>query len=376
MFRFEDPALFALLALLPLIWLAPRARRAPHTLFSSTAWAEAAGRSLRQRCLPLLPILRSLALIALIIAAARPQWGAGQVQTRTRGVAIIAALDRSSSMHAPMPTPQGPRTRFDVAQQVFRSFVLGEPDTTDTTLDGRPNDLIGLISFARYAETTCPLVHDHDTLAQLAEALRPAAPDSLEDGTAIGEALALAAARLDRAEQDLKQRQRSPDTPSPSTTDSNNNTDPAQQAPEPDFEIKSKAIILLTDGNETAGQIPALEAADLCAKLGIRVYAIAIGSQQLMQVGPNQFIRTPASNFNPATLQRIAETTDGRFWSADDADALRRIYAEIDALETSEITSIEYTNYDERFTLPAIIALALLAAELLLAHTILRKEPA
>ena len=374
MFRFEDPALLALLALLPLIWLAPRANRASHTLFSSTAWAKAAGRSLRQRCLPLIPILRSLALIALIIAAARPQWGTGQVQTRTRGVAIIAALDRSSSMHAPMPTPQGPRTRFDVAQQVFRSFVLGEPDTSTTPLDGRPNDLIGLVSFARYAETTCPLVHDHNTLAHLADAVRPATPDSLEDGTAIGEALALAAARLDRAEQDLLERQRPANDPStPDQPDPDPDSDPI---PEPDFQIKSKAIILLTDGNETAGQIPALEAAKLCADLGIRVYAIAIGSQQLMQVAPGQYIRTPASNFNPATLQRIAETTDGRFWSADDADALRRIYAEIDALETSEITSIEFTNYDERFTLPAIIALALLAAELLLAHTILRKEPA
>lgn len=360
MMRLADPWVLWFLLLIPLLLWQPRVWRAAPIAFSAAWWADAGGKSIRQRLLFILPTLRALAFIALVIAAARPQWGTGEVRTQTRGIAIMAALDRSSSMLASMPTPQGERTRFEVAQTMFESFVLGDGAGT---LPGRPNDLIGLVTFARYAETSTPLVRDHDTLIDIASNLQPAEQRGPEDGTSIGDALALAAARLERAEQDIlaRERQRAEENPE------------AAETP-PDYEIKSKVIILLTDGDERSGQIPALDAARLAAELGIRVYAIAIGAEELIQL-PGGFIqRRAARGFDQRIPRTIAEITGGRYWSADDAESLRNIYAEIDELEQSEILVTEFTNYEERFTLPAAIALVLLITELLLARTALRRE--
>lgn len=366
MMRLADPWVLWLLLLIPLLWWQPRRWRSSPIAFGAAWWARAAGVSLRQRCLFLVPLLRTLGFALLVLAAARPQWGTGEVRTQVQGVAIMGAIDRSSSMLMQMPTPLGQRARFDVAQEMFKAFVLG--DGTEQ-LPGRPHDLIGLVSFARYAETTSPLVRDHETVAMLADAVGPATPRSAEDGTAIGDALALAAARLDRVERDMIERERIAASQKPS----DEAADP-EHADSADYQIKSKCIILLTDGDETSGELPALQGAELCARLNIRVYVIAIGSHVTYRLPGGQIIQERAANFNQEIPRAIAERTGGKYWSADDAEALRRVYAEIDDLERSEIRVLEYTSYEERFVLPAAFALGALLAELLLSRTLLRKE--
>jgi Ca-activated chloride channel family protein len=373
MMRLADPWALWLLVLVPLLWWQPRPWRAAPIAFSAAWWARAAGASLRQRLLFLTPLLRTIAFALLVLAVARPQWGVGEARTLVQGIAIMGVLDRSSSMRELMQTRQGRRERFEIAQHVFRSFALGDGTPE---LPGRPHDLIGLVTFGRFAESICPLVRDHETLASFVSQTRAVTPQSPEDGTAIGDALALAAARLDRAERDLLERERSTRDRSAANPEGDGETGNDAAGALADYRIKSKCIILLTDGAENAGTITAMEAAELCRELGIRVYVIALGQPETSDLPRDSIFTMLArqSYFRPELLRPIAETTGGRFWFATDGETLHRIYAEIDRLERSEIRVLEYTNYQERFMLPAMIGLAALAAEFLLARTLLRRE--
>lgn len=364
MIRFASPHMLWLLALVPLAVAIMRARRPAAVTFSSVALTDAIGASLRAQLAWLPALLRILALTAVIIAAARPQHGTGQTRTSAEGVAIMGVVDRSYSMANPMRYGGEELTRLDVVKRIFTEFVTGAaPGAADRTrpgdaLPGRPHDLIGLITFAALPETVVPLTRIHDPVVGLVDQVELVPENSALNHTAIGDALALAAARLRNAETDIRARA------------------DIENADDESFTIRSKAIVLLTDGEENYGDIAMSQAAELCAELGIKIYAIGIGGDVIVRnpLGQAMVIRGGSGQRDRA-LKALAESTGGKSWSADDADALRRIYAEIDDLEKTEVRSVEYTTYDERFTIPATAALTLLALELILSLTLFRRLP-
>ena len=352
--HWHSPWALALL-IVPLVLLLwnPAARRSAALPLPMVPGGVRVPKTLRQRLLWVPRVLSLIAAAALIVALARPQLGYGRTQTTTDAIAIQIVVDRSGSMGTRMDLDGVALSRLDVVKRVLRDFLLGN----DRDLPGRPSDLVGLVSFARFAETNCPLVRDHTALVQLADALRPA-QDQIEGGTAIGDGLALAAARLRNAEQDLKSRKGA--------------------GAADDIEIKSKIIVLLTDGDNNAGETLPEEAAKLAKDWGIRIYAIGIGG------GGFTTMRTPfgeqqipvASEIDENRLRPLAETTGGIYRRAKDADSLRKIYAEIDKLETSTVKSIDFTDFNEVFTYPAAAGIAALALSSLLSSLWLRRTPA
>ena len=361
MFRFAAPEAFWLLALLvPVaLWSGLRRRGRAAVRYSSLGVLHGVPRSLRARLRFLGPTLRVLGVAALVVALARPQQGYGETTVTAEGVAIMAVVDRSWSMTQEIDFDGERLSRIDVVKRVFREFVEGNGDD----LPGRPHDLIGLVSFARYAQSVSPLSRSHGILTSLVDSISLVDPrrDRFEAGTAIGEGLSLAAARLAKAEEQLEREREALDG----------------EAPAGEFKVKSKIIILLTDGDENVGDISASDAAELAARLGVKIYAIGIGGGES---GPGSlpgrtFFQRPQYPFRTGPLREIAEATDGIFRTATDADSLRAVYEEIDRLETTEIDSVQYTSYAERYAGWALAGLGLLALELALGATLLRKTP-
>jgi Ca-activated chloride channel family protein len=328
-----------------------RVRKRPALVLPTESIAARLPKSLRQRLLWLPGILLALSVGSAIVALARPQLGEGKVLTSTDAVAIQLVVDRSGSMALPMAMDGQDLSRLDVVKRVVRDFLLGD----GKGLVGRPADLIGLVQFAGYADTACPMVRDHKALAQLVDAVPLA--QRFEDGTAIGDGLALAAARLRTAEQDLQAR----------------HTELAAE----DFRIKSKIIVLLTDGDNNRGKYDPLEAAKLAGSWGIKVYTIGIGgdSYQIMRT-PFGDQRMPVrADVDEKSLKAIADATGGRYYKAEDGRALRDIYADIDRLEKSTVKTIDFTDYTELFSPIALVSACLLGLRGLLAATWLRRSP-
>ncbi len=344
-----------ILLLIPLLLLLLRIRRLPALSLPSQSIAACLPQSLRQRLLWLPRLLLLLAMAAACIALARPQLGEGKVLTSTDAVAIQLVVDRSGSMALPMPVDGQEMSRLDVVKHVVRDFLIGD----GKALAGRPADIIGLVQFAKYADTACPMVRDHKAVVTLVDAIRTAS-QRYEDGTSIGDGLALAAARLHTAEQDLQAR----------------HNELKAAAPD-DFRIKSKVIVLLTDGDNNAGTHDPIEAAKLAAQWGIKVYTIGLGGDTYMlQRGPFGDMKIPIrGDVDGKTLKAIADATGGKFFAAQDGAALRNIYAEIDRLEKSNIKTIDYTDYTELFRPVTLAALGLLSLHVLLGSTWLRRTP-
>lgn len=353
--RFAVPMVFALLALLPvvalLIW---RAGRRGWVSYAPLGRIGAAGRSLRCRLSWTPSLLRVAALGALVIAIARPQAVSGESHTTTKGVALELVIDRSGSMEDPMRVAGQAMAKLDAVKLVVRDFVLGDP-SGGPEMRGRQGDLVGVIEFGSFADTICPLVRDTKAVAELIDDIQiPRRND--ERGTAIGEALALAAARLRDAETEIANRAGDEEASS-------------------DFVVKGKVVILLTDGVNSAGQIEPMAAANLAAEWGIRVYTVGVGSSSRTIRTPFGDRQVPGGGLDERTLSAIAETTGGKFFRATDERSLRAIYSAIDELERTEIDTVEYTNTDELFPPFAMIAGALLVSELLLSMTVFRRLP-
>ena len=347
MFRFESPWLFLLLVPLAalLLW---RRQEFVRLRFSFTAGAVAVRQTVRSRLARLPLLLRALALVALVAALARPQLGTERVRDISRGIAIAMVVDRSSSMGQRMRFGSGTVTRLEAVKRVFRDFI----DPAEGALGGRPNDLVGMTTFAQYADSVCPLTLSHGTLLDLLDTVRLAKVRQ-EDGTAIGDAVALAAARLRTAEDAFG----------------------AADAAAPAYEIKSKVIILLTDGENNAGDRSVRDAGRLCQGWGIKVYAIGVGGESGIQT-PFGRLRTPMRpGFDDRALRGIAEMTGGKYWLATDADTLRSVHEEINDLEKSEFESERFVDYQETFMPWALAALALLTLEAVLRQTLLRTIP-
>lgn len=347
--RFAWPWLFALLVAVPfLVWRPGRARlggvmHTRHDLLSGI------GRSWRTRLAWTPALLRAVILTLSIVALARPQEVLGNVRTSTEGVAIQLVVDRSSSMNEQMRYAGGTASRLDVVKQVVQEFVEGN-ETKGGGLKAREGDMLGLIAFAGYADTICPLVRSHEALVEMLGRLETANIRA-EDGTAIGAAIALASARLKNAEEELKRSLK-------------DNSDA-----QPDFSIASKVIILLTDGVNNRTPDP-VDAARLAAQWGIRIYTIGIGD---VPQGQTSIFDLARPGVDTDLLKSIAGVTEAQFFSANDAETLRKVYKHIGDLEKTKIETQEFTNYRELYPPLLTAAVGLLTLEVLLRTLVFRR---
>jgi len=352
-----------ILVVVPLVWwswLSER-RRAP-IRFSNTSRIPRSAESWSLRARTVLPVLRSLALILLVVSIARPRKADELTRIQTEGVAIELVVDRSGSMNQDDFTgPRGrKKTRLQAVKDVVHGFVRGD----GRDLKGRQGDLLGLTVFARYPDTECPLTRDHDHLLKMLDKVRVphGTPAQLEqeDGTAIGDALLLAVERI----RNIGRRLLKSET----------------------FKIKSRAIILLTDGMQNSGKYQPTQAAEAAKALGIKVYTIGAAPRfQEMRAGPFTLGRQRVP-IDEDSLKKVAKMTGGKYFRATDAGSLAAIYTEIDRLERSTIDEQQYYRYEElayqwidlrglHLPPPLLVALILLGIETLLANTRFRKIP-
>lgn len=338
-FQFQWPYALLLLVVAPLlVWKDLKRGHRSAVRYSSTGLLSPAPSTLRRKLHRVPLMLRTAALILLAIALARPRSGSEPIRNVTEGVAIQMVLDSSGSMKAGMEYRGERVSRFDTAKSVFSDFVVGN----GRELGGRPDDLVGVVAFAGYPETISPLTHSHDALTGLLEELDIRSGRG-SGGTAIGDAIALGAARLKTAEEQLEISGRQGDA----------------------FKINSKIMILITDGEHNAGKRTPSQAAALAGQWGIKVYAIGITPRK----------RSAAFGGAEDMLQRIAENTGGIYRVAQDEHGLRAVYEEIDRLEKTEIESLRYLNAREYFTIFALASLCLLILEAVLSRTVLRRLP-
>ena len=323
--EFANPGFFWLLIIIPamIAWYLWKEQKLQGTMSVSAVKGFALPvKSLVPRLRHLGIILRSLALIALITALARPQSALSWQNSTTEGIDIIIASDISGSMLAEDFKPN----RLEAGKNIAIDFIKDRPD-----------DRIGLVIFSGEAFTQCPLTIDHDVLINLFKDIKNGMVD---DGTAIGMGLATAVNRLK------------------------------------DSEAKSKVVILLTDGSNNGGSIPPLTAADIAKKFNIRVYTVGIGKKGYALYP----IQTPYGvkyqevkvDVDEVTLNKIANTTGGKYFRATDNEKLKGIYEQIDKLEKAKIDVTQYHKKTECFLPLAILALFLLLAEFLLKNTLLK----
>jgi len=330
--RFEDPALLALLALLPLLALW-RGRRGPaaSVLFSTADRLRRVAGPRRTRRGAWLTSLRLAALALGVVAIARPQWVEARTEVETEGIDIVLAVDVSGSMEALDFRLGGqPANRLDVARSVMQRFV-----------EARPDDRIGLVAFAGRPYLVSPLTLDHDWLERSLERVRIGL---VEDGTAIGTALATSVNRLREGDG------------------------------------RARIVILLTDGVNNSGKVDPGTAAEAARALGVRVYTIAAGTrgEAPMPVtdafGRRRIVMSQV-DVDEETLARVAEVTGGRFYRATDTDSLERIYAEIDQLEKTTVRTTRYEERDDLFAWALVPGLGLLLLEGWLGQTRFRRLP-
>ncbi len=286
-----------------------------------------AGSNRPKRARTMLFGIRLLVVALFILGIARPQSGTKEEEILTEGIDIVLAMDVSTSMLA---EDFKPNNRIHVSKLVASDFIKG-----------RANDRIGLVVFAGYSITQCPLTLDYGILLQLMEKIDAG---MIEDGTAIGMGLATAVNRLK------------------------------------DSKAKSKVIVLLTDGRNNRGQIDPLTAAQVAEALGIKVYTIGAGTrgEALYPVQDpvfgKRYVRMPVE-IDEGLLREIAEITGGRYFRATDRESLEQIYGDIGEMERTEIRTREYTRYSELFGYLLYPALFLMLAEVALANTLFRKIP-
>ena len=327
---FRDPTYFYLLLLIPLLgifawkrWFRMQSR----FRFSTLQFFEQVPRTLRSFLARFLWMMRLGVLALLIIALARPQAGMHLQEVTTKGIDIMLVMDVSTSMLA---EDFKPKNRIEASKAVAKEFV-----------QGRKNDRIGVVIFAGEAFPQCPLTLDYGVVMEIIDRIQVAPPEW--DGTAIGNGLATAVARLKNSE------------------------------------AKSKVIILLTDGVNNAGEVDPMTAAEIAETFNMRIYTIGVGTSGYA-VMPRQ---TPWGvqkvrvrvEIDEDLLKRIAQKTGGLYFRATNTEKLREIYQQISEMEKTKIEVKEFTRYKEKFALFAGLALMLLVVEIVLQQTWLRRLP-
>ena len=323
---FEYPALLWLLVipafmLVHYVYIEVSGRR-PHLRVPDIKFWKAGGRSVLGviRHLPFL--LRTIALVMIIIAIARPRSSTKMDKIDTEGIDIVLAMDVSTSMLARDFTPD----RISAAKDIAIEFI-----------SQRPSDRMGIVVFAGESYTQCPLTTDRATLINLMKEIETGL---IEDGTAIGNGLATAVARMQNSD------------------------------------AKSRVVILLTDGVNNSGEITPQTAADIAKTYGIRVYTIGVGANGTAPYP----VMTPWGvqmqnvevEIDENLLKNIAETTGGRYFRATDNTKLSEIYSEINKMEKARTTIDSFPIYKELFTGFALIALACLLLEVLISFSLRR----
>lgn len=312
--EFREPLFAVLLILVPLIFFL--ARRSQGRVIFSSLHIIPPTLSLRARLVWVPSFLLSLGAMCFVIAAMGPRIGNQDSEVKKEGIAIMMVLDTSGSMQAlDLDNNQDDeeQNRLDVVKDVFEKFVLGIDG-----LSGRKNDSIGLIRFAGYADTACPLTLDHGSLVGVAKGI-DIVREQTEDGTAIGDGLTLAVSRIKRS--------------------------PA----------RSKVIILLTDGVNNAGVESPFAAAELARTEGVKVYTIGAGTTGMAPVrvqdpfSGRSMLRSMPVQIDEETLKQIAQVSGGKYFRATDYEHLKEVYATIDTLEKTELKQVLFRQYTEYF---------------------------
>lgn len=352
-FRFQSLWLLLLFVPAVVVFLLVHYRQRPSVLYSSTILLRELPRTLAQRVRATLPWIWLVGLLLLAVAIARPQMGREETRIRAEGIAIEMCVDKSNSMRAMDFELDGRQVnRLAVVKNVFKEFVAGEDE-----FDGRTDDMIGLVEFGGFATAVCPLTLDHGALLEVLQTVRIPEPIIDDEGnilnrstfreegaTAIGDALALAVARLKKSK------------------------------------AKSRIVLLLSDGSNTAGVVSPEDAAETAREFGIKVYCIGIGSTGFAPYPVEDFagrivLQPQPVEFDESSLKQIAETTGGEYFNARDTNSLKSVYAEIDKLEKTELEGQLYTDYRETYPYPLWIGVACLVFVIVLRNTRMRGLP-
>ena len=325
---FKNPEFFyLLLLLLPMIvwYIWQRKRLGASIQISTTMGLSRIPKTWKHYFRHSVFVLQLLSLSMLVVALARPQSSNSWSNVTTKGIDIVIALDISSSMLAMDFRPN----RIEAAKDVAIQFI-----------SGRTNDRIGLVVFSGESFTQCHLTTDRATVINLFKGLESG---MIEDGTAIGNGLATAVSRLK------------------------------------DSDAISKVVILLTDGENNRGEIAPVTAAELAKTFGIRVYTVGVGTIGMapypLQTPFGIQVRDVEVNIDEVTLEKIASTTDGKYFRATNNNKLAEIYQEIDKLEKSKIDVKEFSKKEEEYLNYALIGVLLLIISMILKITIFRNIP-
>lgn len=321
--RFLHPEMLWLLFAIPiLLYIKGRRGNAASLLFSTTAIFASIARQRRIRPGTLILVLKTLPILLLIIALARPQLGSTTSEVEASGIDILLAVDVSGSMKAMDFTVKGKATdRLEAVKSVVTTFI-----------DARPNDRISLIAFAGKPYLVSPLTLDHNWLKRRLESL---SIGMVEDGTAIGSAVGSGVNRLRQQES------------------------------------KSKIVILLTDGMNNRGKLSPLLAAEAAKTHNIKIYTIGAGTKgkaPMPVVDPygRKQLAMVRVDIDEATLKKVAELTGAHYFRATDTDSLEQIYKEINTLETTTRTIQKFENYQELFPYFVYFALTLMLVSIVI----------
>ena len=326
---FEYPGLLWLLVIPALLVLhyiyLELAGRHPHMRVSSSVPWTITGTSFMAvlRHLPFL--LRTFALVMIIIAIARPRSSTEMERIDTEGIDIVLAMDVSTSMLARDLTPD----RISASKDIAIEFI-----------SQRPSDRMGIVVFAGESFTQCPLTTDRATLINL---MKEVQTDLIEDGTAIGNGRATAVARMK------------------------------------DSDAKSRVVILLTDGVNNRGEISPQMAAEIAKTYGIRVYTIGVGKEGMapypVMTPWGVEVQNVKVEIDEALLSDIAQSTGGRYFRATDNTKLAEIYSEINKMEKARTTVDSFPVYKELYGLYALLALIAVLLEFFIDRFVLRRLP-
>ena len=329
---FKDPWVLLLIPIIAAMFYVVERRRRPASVrFSSKQLVARLPVSWKVRLRHLPVILRGIVLVLFLAALAGPRSVLQETVHESEGIDIVLAIDASGSMAAEDFTIGGQRyNRLDIIKSVVTQFIAG-----------RSGDRIGLVTFAALAYTVCPLTTDYAWLTTNLERVRLG---MIADGTAIGSAINSSLTRLKGSD------------------------------------AKSKVIILLTDGNNNAGEIDPMTAARAAQALGVKIYTIGAGTKGLapfpmQDIWGRKVYQQVRIDIDEKMLQEIAAATGGKYFRATDTESLRAIYGAIDALEKTKIKQSGYFEYEDLFGFVLLAALGILAAELILSNTILLKIP-
>jgi Ca-activated chloride channel family protein len=331
MIHFLHPQLLWLLLALPLALRFRRGAPVPAIEFSSIAVARSVARHTGQRSGRWLRFVPLLAGALMIVGLARPQWAEGHTEVSASGIDIMLGLDVSGSMQALDFRIDDERVnRIEVVKSVVARFI-----------DERPDDRIGIVAFAGAPYLVSPLTLDHGWLAQSLQRISVA---SVDDGTAIGSAIATCANRLRSSH------------------------------------ARSRIIILLTDGMNNSGKISPRAAAEAAQALGIKIYTIAVGVRGEApipvtdELGRTRLIMAKV-DVDEKTLQTVASLTGGMFYRATDTDSLEEIYAQINQLEKTRHVTQRFEHTEELYAFALYPALVLLGLGFGLENTRYRRLP-